>query len=197
MSLLADHEIQMLCRDGISSAGPLISPFTPKLNPGDGYSYGLSSAGYDIRLGTAFKILDQSCQDSKCEEEHWMEVESEVPLVLHPGDLVLAVSHEKFALPRNISGECWGKSTYARKGLIVNVTPLEPGWRGYLTLELLNPTRSPVRVFPGLGIAQIRFQRHQICDVSYADREGKYQDQPRKPTPGIDVGGPYGLGGRL
>jgi dCTP deaminase len=180
--MLIDTEIEAL--DG------MITPFVAgQVRSHDGdpvVSYGLSSVGYDIRLGRDFKapindprrILNPKSHHS----EDWLSVACNDIIIL-PGAFILGVSLERFAIPPDICGTCVGKSTYARMGLIVNVTPLEPGWRGYLTLELSNTGRNPVRVYAGEGIAQIQFHRLSGRPaVTYADRSGKYQDQAAEPT---------------
>lgn len=152
-------------------------------------SYGLSSFGYDIRLGGKFRIFS----NAKCppyidaknfnseiafEENREYCVEDLGRPVLIPGNgFVLAESFETFNMPEDVFAICVGKSTYARVGLIVNVTPLEPGWEGRLTIELSNTTNMPLAVYPFEGIAQLIFFKGARPEVTYADRKGKYQNQ--------------------
>lgn len=178
MTILADHEIAALARAG------MIQPFEPaQVRERDGercISFGLSSYGYDARLGSAFKvftpdrggILDVKAPDPGC----WRDHEGETCIV-PPGGYVLGHTIETFDLPRDVLALCLGKSSYARVGLIVNTTPIEPGWRGQVTLEIANATPLPARIYAGEGIAQLLFLRGSECAVSYADRGGKYQDQ--------------------
>lgn len=156
-------------------------------------SYGLGSAGYDIRIGNEFKIftkpthikdLDDNCIDPKNFNEkdflYSMNVNDFCPIKIPTHGYALGVSKERFDIPRNIIGCVNGKSTYARSGLIVNITNLEPGWKGYLTIEIYNAAHFPAKVYAGEGICHIQFHQGPNCDVSYSDRKGKYQDQPEK-----------------
>lgn len=147
-------------------------------------SYGLSSAGYDVRLGNTFLAPQLQATDPHAEQRYdAIDHDLGAPLWLAAGHYVLGVTVERFAMPSNVVGVAVGKSTYARLGVIVNITPLEPGWRGFLTLEIHNASPRPVMVWPGEGIAQIMFHHISEPDVSYADRAGKYQDQPAQPVP--------------
>jgi dCTP deaminase len=181
MSILSDHEIQSLCE----SNEPMITPFTNK-QMGDP-SFGLSSYGYDIRLGSNFKMYpprlrvdpNDVIDPRNFRPELAVDIEEHGAVVISSGGFALAESVEVFDIPRDILVVCVGKSTYARCGLIVNVTPLEPEWKGKLTLELSNTTPLPVKVYPGHGIAQLLFFRaDEPCWASYADRKGRYQNQP-------------------
>lgn len=147
-------------------------------------SYGASSYGYDARLADEFKVFtDVNCavMDPKNPPETafvTMKAERDQPFRIPPRGYVLGRTVEKFCIPPDVLGVCVGKSTYARSGLIVNVTPLEPGWRGYVTLEFMNALPIPTLVYPGEGICQfLFFKGGSPCRVSYADRGGKYQDQ--------------------
>jgi len=176
-SILADREIKMLC----CLASPMILPFLSRQEGRP--SYGLSSYGYDIRLGIHFllpkegssAILDPIDFPAK----HVQHQVSEQSFLLAPHYQVLAESMEHFHMPDNVMGVCWGKSTYARCGLLVNVTPLEPGWRGRLTLELANLSPFPIRLHVGQGIAQVVFFRGARPERTYGEKEagGVYQDQ--------------------
>lgn len=144
-------------------------------------SYGLSSYGYDIRVADEFKIftnVHNSIIDPKnFRDDSFVEVKKDV-CVVPPNSFALARSVEYFRIPRNVLTICLGKSTYARCGIIVNVTPFEPEWEGYVTLEISNTTPLPAMIYANEGIAQvIFFESLQNCDVSYADRKGKYMKQ--------------------
>lgn len=146
-------------------------------------SYGLSSFGYDIRIGTEFRIFHNaygSVVDPKSFDPQAMvevRVEPHEAVVIPPNSFALGLSVEEFRIPRDIVTVCVGKSTYARCGIIVNVTPFEPEWRGRAVLEISNTTPLPAKVYACEGIAQVMFFKGQECEVSYADRNGKYQDQ--------------------
>lgn len=190
--LLNDREIKSVCAvDGMID--PFIDHQVRTIDDKPCVSYGLSSAGYDIRLGSSFTRVDMTFDDhDDCErviDPHvhdptlWKFTdEMSGPIEIAPGEHILGVSVEKFRIPRDIVGVCVGKSTYARCGIIVNVTPLEPGWCGYLTIELHNAGFRYVNVYPGEGIAQILFHRIDDPSVAYDQRGGKYQDQPAKPV---------------
>jgi len=144
-------------------------------------SYGLSSYGYDIRVADQFQIFTNvygSVVDPKAfDPKGLVQVEGDVCLI-PPNSFALAVSIETFRIPRNVLTLCVGKSTYARCGIIVNVTPFEPGWQGRAVLEISNTTTLPAKVYAGEGLAQVLFfESDTPCKVSYADRKGKYQDQ--------------------
>lgn len=144
-------------------------------------SYGLSSYGYDIRVTNEFKIftnVHSAVVDPKhFDPQSFVDFKGDV-CVIPPNSFVLAQTVEYFRIPRDVLTVCLGKSTYARCGLIVNVTPFEPEWEGYVTLEISNTTPLPARVYANEGIAQVLFfQSDEICETSYADRKGKYQKQ--------------------
>jgi dCTP deaminase len=144
-------------------------------------SYGLSSFGYDIRVSNHFRIFTNvygAVVDPKAfDPKGLVEIESDVCLI-PPNSFALALSVESFRIPRNVLTICVGKSTYARCGIIVNVTPFEPGWKGRAVLEISNTTPLPAKVYAGEGLAQVLFFESETpCDQSYADRKGKYQDQ--------------------
>lgn len=146
-------------------------------------SYGLSSFGYDFRVGNTFKVFKPTFMpvvDPKAWSEKTFD-EVEVPdheaVIIPPNSFALGVSVERFDIPRDILCVVLGKSTYARCGLILNVTPLEPEWKGYVTLEISNTTPLPARVYAGEGIGQVLFHQGDPCWVSYADKKGKYQNQ--------------------
>ncbi|MEM7331668.1 MAG: dCTP deaminase [Chloroflexota bacterium] len=144
-------------------------------------SYGLSSYGYDIRVTDEFKIftnVHSAVVDPKnFTPQSFIDFKGDV-CVIPPNSFVLAQTAEYFRIPRNVLTVCLGKSTYARCGLIVNVTPFEPEWEGYVTLEISNTTPLPAKVYANEGIAQVLFfESDEVCEVSYADRKGKYQAQ--------------------
>ncbi|MGH7000739.1 MAG: dCTP deaminase, partial [Stellaceae bacterium] len=143
--------------------------------------YGLSSYGYDARVGRDFKIftnVSSAVVDPKnFSSESFVDRETDV-CVVPPNSFALASTMEYFRIPRDTLVICLGKSTYARCGIIVNVTPLEPEWEGHVTIEISNTTPLPARIYAGEGICQfLFFKSDQVCEVSYADRGGKYQKQ--------------------
>jgi dCTP deaminase len=153
----------------------------------DVISYGVSSYGYDIRVGSHFKIftdVNQVVVDPKAFDPAAMiDFEGDV-CIMPPHSFVLAATVEYFRIPRNVLTVCVGKSTYARVGLIVNVTPFEPEWEGYATLEISNTTPLPAKIYANEGIAQVLFlEAGEECDISYADKKGKYQRQGSAPVP--------------
>ncbi len=144
-------------------------------------SYGLSSYGYDLRVARTFKVftnLYNSIVDpKKFDENAFVHVEGET-CVIPPNSFALARSVEYFRIPREVLTLCVGKSTYARCGIIVNVTPFEPEWEGFVTLEISNTTPLPARIYADEGLAQVLFYvGDQVCETSYADRRGKYMKQ--------------------
>jgi len=175
--ILSDREIRALCE----AEAPMLSPFvsTQQGKP----SYGLGSFGYDLRLGTRFLVplggVNAVLDPIDFPQGHFRRIEVTGSLELSPNSQVLAESVEHFAMPDDVCGVCWGKSSYARCGLLVNVTPLEPGWRGVLTIELANVSPLPIRLHIGQGIAQVVFFRGRRPDRTYGEKEagGGYQDQ--------------------
>ena len=144
-------------------------------------SYGTSSYGYDLRVSDEFKVFTNvygSVVDPKgFEESSFVDMKSDVCIV-PPNSFALARSVEYFRIPRNVLTICLGKSTYARCGIIVNVTPLEPEWEGHVTLEFSNTTTLPAKIYANEGVAQMLFfESDEVCEVSYKDRGGKYQGQ--------------------
>lgn len=170
----------------------IITPFVPaclseykagtkEQAKGANISFGVSSFGYDIRLARKFKLFNPPQKlvvDPKVMEENlFRSVEADV-CTIPANSFVLGQSLEYFKMPDNVLGIVTGKSTYARCGIVVNVTPLEPAWEGFLTISISNTTPCPVRVYAGEGIAQvIFFESEQNCSVSYRDKKGKYQGQ--------------------
>jgi dCTP deaminase len=159
----------------------MIEPFAEgKVRPGV-ISYGVSSYGYDIRIANEFKIFTNvysSVVDPKNFDPAGMvDFKGEV-CIIPPNSFALARTVEYFRIPRNVLTICVGKSTYARCGIIVNVTPFEPEWEGYVTLEISNTTPLPAKIYANEGIAQVLFfEADEVCQVSYADKKGKYQKQ--------------------
>ncbi len=144
-------------------------------------SYGTSSYGYDVRCSNHFKVftnINSAIVDPKSfSEESFVEVEAGV-CIIPPNSFALASTVERFRIPRSVLTICVGKSTYARCGIIVNVTPLEPEWEGHVTLEFSNTTPLPAKIYADEGVAQMLFfESDQECEVSYKDRNGKYQGQ--------------------
>jgi len=159
----------------------MINPFSEKQVREGVISYGLSSYGYDLRVADEFKIFtDVNCtvvDPKKFDERSFVTVRSECCIV-PPNSFALARSVEYFKIPRDILTICVGKSTYARCGIIVNVTPFEPEWEGFVTLEISNTTPLPAKIYANEGLCQIIFfQSDEVCETSYADRKGKYQAQ--------------------
>jgi dCTP deaminase len=159
----------------------MINPFSEKQVRESVISYGLSSYGYDLRVADEFKIFTNvNCTvvDPKAfDERSFVTVRSDVCIV-PPNSFALARSVEYFKIPRDVLTICVGKSTYARCGIIVNVTPFEPEWEGFVTLEISNTTPLPAKIYANEGLCQIIFfQSDEVCETSYADRKGKYQAQ--------------------
>ena len=162
----------------------LIEPFTENqvrdANSGNKIiSYGVSSFGYDVRCADEFKVftnINSATVDPKSfDEDSFVDVKSDV-CVIPPNSFALARTIEYFKIPRNVLTICLGKSTYARCGIIVNVTPLEPEWEGHVTLEFSNTTTLPAKIYAGEGVAQMIFlESDEDCETSYKDRKGKYQ----------------------
>jgi dCTP deaminase len=180
MSICSDKWIIEKCRhEG------MIEPFEDKqVRSVDGnkvISYGVSSYGYDIRVSNNFKIFTNvygSIVDPKqFDTKSLVTIEDDV-CIIPPNSFALAITMEYFRIPENVLTICVGKSTYARCGIIVNVTPFEPGWEGYAVLEISNTTPLPAKIYAGEGIAQVLFfEGSERCLKSYADKEGKYQKQ--------------------
>jgi dCTP deaminase len=163
----------------------MIEPFEPRqvreANGGRIVSYGTSSYGYDIRCSDEFKIftnINSTIVDpKKFDEKSFVDFRGDV-CIIPPNSFALARTIEHFRIPRNVLVVCLGKSTYARCGIIVNVTPLEPEWEGHVTLEFSNTTPLPAKIYANEGVAQvIFFESDEVCETSYKDRGGKYQGQ--------------------
>jgi dCTP deaminase len=159
----------------------MIEPFTDGQKRDGVISYGLSSYGYDIRVADEYKIFTNvysAVVDPKdFDQRSMVDFKGEV-CVIPPNSFALARTVEYFRIPRSVLTICLGKSTYARCGIIVNVTPFEPEWEGFVTLEISNTTPLPARIYSNEGIAQVLFfEGDEPCEVSYADKKGKYQKQ--------------------
>ena len=159
----------------------MIEPFVENQVRDGVISYGLSSYGYDIRVADEFKIftnVNSAVVDpKKFDPRSMVDFKGDV-CVIPPNSFALAKTIEYFRIPRRVLTICVGKSTYARCGIIVNVTPFEPEWEGFVTLEISNTTPLPARIYANEGIAQVLFfESEKACEVSYADRKGKYQKQ--------------------
>lgn len=180
MSIQSDRWIEMMAREQ-----GMITPFQSgqmrENENGRIISYGVSSYGYDVRCSDEFKIftnINSAIVDPKSfDESSFVDVQSNV-CIIPPNSFALARTIEYFRIPRNILTICLGKSTYARCGIIVNVTPLEPEWEGHVTLEFSNTTPLPAKIYANEGVAQMLFlQADEVCEISYRDRQGKYQGQ--------------------
>ncbi len=159
----------------------MIEPFVEKQVRDGVISYGLSSYGYDIRIADEFKIftnINTTIVDPKqFDPSSFVDFKGDA-CVIPPNSFALARTIEYFRIPRSVITLCVGKSTYARCGIIVNVTPFEPEWEGIVTLEVSNTTPLPARIYAGEGIAQVLFfESDEVCETSYADKKGKYQAQ--------------------
>ena len=159
----------------------MINPFSEKQVREGVISYGLSSYGYDLRVADEFKIFTNvNCtvvDPKNFDERSFVTVSSECAIV-PPNSFALARSVEYFKIPRDVLTICVGKSTYARCGIIVNVTPFEPEWEGFVTLEISNTTPLPAKIYANEGLCQVVFfESDEICEVSYKDKKGKYQAQ--------------------
>jgi len=165
----------------MSQEHEMINPFSEKQVREGVISYGLSSYGYDLRVADEFKIftnVNSTIVDPKhFDEKSLVTVQTDICLI-PPNSFALARSVEYFKIPRSTLTICVGKSTYARCGIIVNVTPFEPEWEGFVTLEISNTTPLPAKIYANEGLCQILFfQSDEPCETSYADRKGKYQKQ--------------------
>ena len=167
----------------------MIEPFESSQVRSGVISYGVSAYGYDMRVAREYKIFTNvlsSIVDPKAfDQKSFVEFEGDVCIV-PPNSFALARSVEYFRIPRKVMTITVGKSTYARCGIITNVTPLEPEWEGYVTLEISNTTPLPAKIYANEGIAQVLFfQADEACETSYADRKGKYQGQTGITTPRV------------
>ena len=189
MTILADWQIKALAKEQ-----ELIEPFVDRVVSEENgrriLSYGLSSYGYDIRLSPSQCLIFGRIDLGDCDPKNFnpdilrptdlLEDERGKYFLLPPYGYCLGVAQERLKLPRNVTVVAVGKSTYARSGILVNISPAEAGWEGYLTLEISNCTGLFNRIYANEGITQLLFHRGEPCEVSYQDRKGKYQNQPAK-----------------
>ena len=176
MAIMPDSWIRRMAREE-----GMIEPYVESQRREGVISYGVSSYGYDARVAEEFKIftnVDNALVDPKGFSEHsFVERQTEV-CIIPPNSFALARTVEYFRIPRDVLVICLGKSTYARCGIIVNVTPLEPEWEGHVTLEFSNTTPLPAKVYANEGACQFLFLKaDEVCEISYADRKGKYMGQ--------------------
>ena len=176
MSVQSDKWIIQMARDN-----DMISPFEDKQIRGDKISFGVSSYGYDARVSDEFKIftdVDSAIVDPKNFNKNSFVSRKVEECIIPPNSFVLASTVEYFKIPKDVLVICLGKSTNARCGIIVNVTPLEPGWEGHVTLEFSNTTPLPAKIYANEGVAQFVFLKgNEKPEVTYADRDGKYMGQ--------------------
>ena len=176
MSIKSDRWITRMAHEH-----QMIEPFVDDQVRAGVISYGVSSYGYDVRVGDEFKVFTNvynTVVDPKnFDPKSFVDIKAEV-CIIPPNSFALARTVERFRVPRNVLVLCLGKSTYARCGIIVNVTPLEPEWEGHVTLEFSNTTPLPAKIYANEGVAQVVFfESDEVCETSYKDRGGKYQGQ--------------------
>lgn len=176
MGLKPDRWIRQMARER-----GMIEPFVDEQVREGVISYGLSSYGYDMRVGDQFKVFTNVysalVDPKRFSPQSFVDIQADI-CVIPPNSFALAESVEYFRIPRSVLTITVGKSTYARAGIITNVTPFEPGWEGHVTLEISNTTPLPARIYANEGIAQVIFlEADEECEISYADRRGKYQRQ--------------------
>ncbi len=186
MAILCDTQIRELIG---------IEPFEQNVKRQGKISYGVSSYGYDLRVGSVFKIFtnvnSEIVDPKRFSERSFVTVDTDQSgldhVLIPPNSFALCETVETVTMPRGCLAICVGKSTYARCGIIVNVTPIEPEWRGRITLEISNTTPLPARIYANEGIAQLIFLKgDRVCAISYADKKGKYQDQGGLTLPKVD-----------
>ncbi|MFB6098554.1 MAG: dCTP deaminase [Salinibacter sp.] len=175
--ILPDHDIRALATEQ-----EMIEPFVDGQVREEVVSYGLSSFGYDMRVAGEFRVFTPNIYNSvvdpkRIDERALVEYDVDDHILIPPNSYVLGRSIEYFRMPSDTLGLVLGKSTYARSGIIVNVTPLEPGWEGHVTIEIGNGTPLPAKVYAHEGIAQVVFFRGERPEVAYDEKEGKYQQQ--------------------
>jgi len=188
MSLKSDRWIRQM-----SLEHKMIEPFSDgQMREANGkkiVSYGLSSYGYDLRVAQEFKVFtnvyNTMVDPKNFHSNAFVDIQAD-ECIIPPNSFALARSVEYFRIPRNVLTLCIGKSTYARCGIIVNVTPFEPEWEGFVTLEISNTTPLPAKIYAGEGLAQVLFfVADEVCETSYADRKGKYMNQMAITCPSI------------
>jgi|TARA_B100001079_G_scaffold256839_1_gene253655 dCTP deaminase len=184
MTVLSDKWIKKMAR-----SHNMISPFEDKQVRGTKISYGLSSFGYDARVSNEFKIftnVNSEIIDPKNFKQNNFISKNGEECIIPPNSFVLSSTIEYFKIPNDVIVICLGKSTYARCGIIVNVTPLEPSWEGHVTLEFSNTTPLPAKIYANEGVAQFVFLKgNEKPDITYADRDGKYMKQSGVTLPKI------------
>lgn len=182
--VLSDQEIKEYVKKS-----RMIKPFKASQVRGGKISFGLSSYGYDFRIANDFKIftnIKNAIVDPKNFADNSFVNHRGKECVIPPNSFALGRSVEYFKMPRDILGICVGKSTYARCGIVVNVTPIEPEWEGFITVEISNTTPLPAKIYAGEGIAQLIFIcGRKECKISYADKKGKYQGQKKLTLPKV------------
>lgn len=190
--LLNDKTIRLL---SVDRQPPMIEPFSEGVQGGGIISYGLSHAGYDLRLGTLIRKFKVDCGEvldpKRFNDEAYLNRVTYTEtykvgdgVIIAPGDGFLGYSQERISIPDWLKGRCLGKSTYARCFVFPNITPLEPGWEGHLTMEISNLGKLPVKVYVGEGIAQLEFEQLTgLPEVNYEQKGGKYQNQGATPVP--------------
>ena len=176
MGLKPDHWIRQMAVEE-----RMIEPFVESQVRNGVISYGVSSYGYDIRVADEFKVFTNvfgaTVDPKHFDTKSMVDIKADV-CVIPPNSFALARTVEYFRIPRKVLTVCLGKSTYARCGIIINVTPFEPEWEGYVTLEISNTTPLPAKIYANEGIAQVLFfEADEECETSYADKKGKYQNQ--------------------
>jgi dCTP deaminase len=185
MAAQPDHWISRMAREH-----GMIEPFEPSQVREKVISFGVSAYGYDLRLADEFRIFAPPAGarlDPKQFEPSWFVERRAETCEIPANSFVLARSLEYFRIPREVIAICFGKSTYARCGVVVNVTPLEPEWEGYITMSISNTAPTPTILYANEGIAQVIFLRgDQLCEVSYADKKGKYQGQTDITPPRVE-----------
>lgn len=180
--ILNDREILELCKKG------MITPFIAKQKREGKISYGVSSFGYDIRVGREYKIftnINNTIVDPKnFDQKSFVDFKGDC-CIIPPNSFALAKSFEYFKMPADVIGIALGKSTYARCGIVTNVTPLEPQWTGFLTIEISNTTPLPAKIYSGEGIIQVIFLKGAKPKTTYKDKQGKYQGQKEITLPRV------------
>lgn len=182
MAIKSDKWIRRMAKEH-----QMIVPFSEERVKEGVISFGLSSYGYDIRVADEFKVFNAAnattIDPKNLDSDAFVDVNGK-ECIIPPNSFALARTVEYFKIPRNVLTVCLGKSTYARCGIIVNVTPFEPEWEGYATLEISNTTPLPAKIYADEGIAQIIFlEADEVCQTSYKDKQGKYQAQKRITLP--------------
>ncbi|MDK1030219.1 MAG: dCTP deaminase [Anaerolineae bacterium] len=176
MGLKPDHWIRKMATEE-----RMIEPFVDNQVSDQVISYGVSSYGYDIRVADEFKVFTNvfgaTVDPKNFDPKSMVDIQADV-CIIPPNSFALARTVEYFRIPRKVLTVCLGKSTYARCGIIINVTPFEPEWEGFVTLEISNTTPLPAKIYANEGIAQVLFfEADDECEISYADKKGKYQKQ--------------------